>query len=302
MGRKRKTAILLLAVLLMLSGCVKRAVEAAVPTQTATAAPTPAATEAPTPSAVPASTSTATPAPTFTPEPTATPEPTPRPTPVPTPTPVGAKAKRHGKRIVPADWGVTIPLRSVPADDSFFSSTCMIGNSLVEGFQLWSGLHNIRCMAETGATVYSVVKEMDLRPLRNERYSDVYLVLGLNEMGMPVESYIENYEEVVDYARQYQPDANIIVVSVTPVMRFVEEQSIYYTMANINAYNDALREMCARKECWYLDISSVLIDEDGYLSAFYGYSGDGKHFEPTGYMLWANYMRTHYVSDSLPAE
>ena len=299
MNKKRHKAIgLLLAALIIFDGCMLRQGKPE-PTPEPTALPaiqTPEPTSAPTPTPPP------TPTVTFTPEPTATPGPTEEPTPEPTPEPLGAKAVRSGNRLVPADWGPEIPLRANPVEDSFFDSACMIGNSLVQGFQLWSGLHNITCMAETGATVYSVTKEMDLRPLRNGRFTDVYLVLGLNEMGMPIADFTENYGEIIDYARRYQPDANIIVVSVTPVMRWVEQQSLYYTMENINAYNAALRELCEQKGCWLMDIATPLMDNEGYLSAFYGYSGDGKHFEPTGYMLWADYMRYHYIDENLLTE
>ncbi len=296
---ERSAAVFLAAALLILSGCVHRP---------AVSKTVPEATETPSPLASPTPTSAPTPPPptppvTFTPEPTATPEPTPVPTPEPSPTPEGSKARRSGKRIVPGDWGEEIPLRNAPADDSFFNSACMIGNSLVQGFQLWSGLHNIQCLAETGATVYSVVKEMDLRPVRNNRYSDVYVMLGLNEVGMETASFIENYAEVIDYIRAFQPNANIIVISVTPVMRWVDQQPYtYYTMDNINAFNDALRSMCAEKQCWFLDLSSALTDEEGYLSEVYAYKGDGKHLEANGYELWADYMRNHYVNETLLAE
>ena len=34
----------------------------------------------------------------------------------------------------------------------------------------------------------------------------------------------------------------------------------------------------------------------------YAFVGDGKHFEKSGYVAWANYMKTHYVDSSLPDE
>ena len=301
MGRHRQknALILILVAALGLGGCIFRSeVRENIP----------AATAAPLPTASPTPTSAPTPSPpapeiTFTPEPTATPVPTPEPTPETTPEPAGQKARRSGGRIVPGEWGAEIPYRAAPADDSFFNSACMIGNSLVQGFQLWSGLHSITCVSSTGATVYSVPKEMRLEILWQNTFTDVYLVFGLNEMGMDVSAFIDNYARIIDYVRAYQPEANIIAVSVTPVMRWVDEAAgTPYKMASIRAYNDALRSLCDEKECWYLDLFSVLLDGEGYLSGFYGYNGDGKHFEPTGYMLWADYLRTHYIDDTLLTE
>ena len=163
--------------------------------------PTPAPTAAPTPSPEP----TPSPAVTFTPDPTATPGPTPEPTEEPTPEPtaepVMSKARRSGALIVPDEYGPVIPLRYEPAPDSFIDSACMIGNSMVQGFQLWAGLHNVTCLSETGATVYSALKKIDLRPLRNNRYSNIYLMLGLNEVGIGPEEFTENYAKIIDYIR-----------------------------------------------------------------------------------------------------
>ena len=302
MGKKYKriaTALLLAAILTGLCGCVSRQV-----VSEPTASPTAAPTGTPTPQPVtPTPRTTFTPVPTATPGPTPTPVPTPEPTPEPTPTPPGARAVRSGNRIVPGEWGVDVPMRAYPVGDNFFASSCMVGNSLVQGFQLWSGMHTIRCMAETGATVYSATREMDLRDLRNNRYDNVYLMLGLNEVGMDAGSFARNYGEVIDYVRRYQPEANIIVISVTPVTRWVDETpNSFYTMANITALNAALRTLCAQKQCWYLDVASVLMDGEGYLSTVYAYAGDGKHLEANGYELWADYMRTHYIDQSLLVE
>ena len=60
------------------------------------------------------------------------------------------------------------------------------------------------------------------------------------------------------------------------------------------------KSFCSRKR--YLDIYHLLLDKDGYLSGDYAFVGDGKHFEKSGYVAWANYMKTHYVDSSLPDE
>ena len=158
-------------------------------------------------------------------------------------------------------------------------------------------------LTETGATVYSALKKIDLRPVRNNRYSNIYLMLGLNEVGIGPEEFTENYAKIIDYIRACQPEANIIAVSVTPVVRWVTQQPYTsYTLENINELNAALRELCAGKECWYLDIASELSDEEGYLLELYAYRGDGKHMEANGYELWADIMRTHYVDEGLLSE
>ena len=256
---------------------------------------------------------TATPCPADTPQPgEATPEVTaevsmtPKPTAEPTPTPSGAKAQRDGDLIVPADWGAIVPERTNAVYDSHFDRSCMIGNSLVEGFRMWSGVTNMRCIYGTGAVVNNVLGTLDLSPLTlndADYYHDIYLMFGLNEVGTDVNSFVQSYKTLIEYVREHQTKANIYVISVTPVTQDVDaDPNEVQSMERINAFNSALKQLCADEKCWYLDIYSMLVDEYGYLSSNYAFAGDGKHFEKSGYVAWANYMKTHYVDEGLLTE
>lgn len=256
---------------------------------------------------------TATPRPADTPQPgEATPEAsaeasmTPKPTAEPTPTPSGAKAKRDGDLIVPADWGAIVPERAEAVYDSHFDRSCMIGNSLVEGFLMWSGVTNIRYIYGTGAVVNNVLGTLDLSPLTlndPDYFQDIYLMFGLNEVGTDVNSFVQSYKTLIDYVREHQTKANIYVISVTPVTQEVDaDPNEVQSMERINSFNSALKQLCADNNCWYLDIYSMLVDEYGFLSSDYAFAGDGKHFEKSGYVAWANYMKTHYVDEGLLTE
>ena len=253
-----------------------------------------------------------TPTPSPTPDPNATPTPeptpaiTPTPSPEPTPTPSGPKAVRQGNSIIPADWGVEVPERIRAVYDSFFDRTCMIGNSMVDGFMMWSGLTNIRYIYSTGATVDKVIGVLDLAPITLNKpgyYTDIYLMFGLNEVGGSVSVFISGYQKLVDYIRKYQPNANIYCISITPVTEAVDvNPNEPQSMQRINNFNETLREFCEQNNCWYLNIYDLLLDETGYLSMRYAFAGDGKHFEKSGYVAWANYMKTHYVDADLLTE
>ena len=215
---------------------------------------------------------TATPRPADTPQPgEATPEAsaevsmTPKPTAVPTPTPSGAKAKRDGELIVPADWGAIVPERAEAVYDSHFDRSCMIGNSLVDGFFLWSGVTNMRYIYGTGAVVNNVLGTLDLSPLTlndPDYYQDNYLMFGLNEVGTDVNSFVQSYKKLIEYVREHQTKANIYVISITPVTQEVDaDPNEVQSMERINSFNSALKQLCADNNCWYLDIYSMLVDE-----------------------------------------
>ena len=250
-----------------------------------------------------------TPVPETTPEAGAAGEATPSPTPSPSPspTPSGPKAKKLGELIVPADWGAIVPERQKTVYDSFFDRSVMIGNSMVEGFFMWAGMEkNMEFVYNTGATVTNAVGGMDLAKLtlnKSDYYTDIYLMFGLNEIGTDVNSFVQNYKRLVDFVREHQTKANIYIVSVTPVTRKVDEDpNEVQKMDRIRTFNYALKEFCVDQNCWYLDIYSILLDKNGYLSGDYAYIGDGKHFEKSGYVAWANYMKTHYVDEGLLTE
>lgn len=236
----------------------------------------------------------------------ATPSVTPTPTPAPTATPSGPKARQLGDLVVPADWGPSIPERKRAVFDSFFDRSIMIGNSMVDGFRSWADMPNIRYVFGTGATVANAVGGLDLSPLTlnaSDYYNNVFLMFGLNEIGTDVNSFVQHYKRLVDFVRENQTKANIIIVSVTPVTRQVDEDpNEVQKMDRIRLFNAALQEFCMDQNCWYLDIYNMMLDSNGYLSGDYAYVGDGKHFEKSGYVAWANYMKLHYVDDGLLTE
>ena len=241
-----------------------------------------------------------------TPTPEVTPAPTELPTATPVPTPAGDPAKLVDGRIVPADWGVVVPEREVAQFNSFFDNSVMIGNSLAEGFYMWAGLaENFTFICNANLWIDQVIGGIDLSKvtLNPGRYESIYLVFGLNEVGNSVELFIEEYKEVIAFLREYQPNATIYVHSVTPIMEKVDvDPGEVQTMERINNFNERLKEMCAEEQCWYVDIYSMLLDENGYLSTAYAFEGDGKHFEKSGYVAWANYLKSHYVDKSLIPE
>ena len=231
--------------------------------------------------------------------PDATAEPSPTAAPTATPIPEGDAAKMVDGYIAPADWGVVVPERSAPVYDSFFDHACMIGNSLMDGFKMWSGMSNCHYITHANMWAKDVLTQGYLYDITVNSYDSIYILLGLNEIGASVASFIDSYGAILDYIRSFQPTATIYVVSVTPVTAAVDaDPNQYATMKQIDLFNSKLQELCAEKGCWYLDVYSILVNGDGFLDDYYAYD-DGEHFEKSGYVAWADYMKTHYVDSTL---
>lgn len=198
-----------------------------------------------------------------------------------------------------------VPLREA-ADDSFFEDAAFMGNSLMNGFEMFSGLttpdyYTATSMSVLGATsVYCVTLDNGgagtmVDGLIQKPYGKIYILLGINEIGLDVEYFIDQYSAMLDTIIAAQPECDIYILGLTPVSQAKSSSSSSFNMSRIETYNNALYELAAEKNCYYLDMVSALADETGYLPA--NETTDGIHFSAGLYSVWADFIRTHYVGD-----
>lgn len=199
-------------------------------------------------------------------------------------------ALRHG--LTPTYAGPEVP-EQPEADEAFFATSAILGNSLVDGLQLYSGLKTLNYFCGTSMSVDSVTgRDAALvQSLCGKTYDRIYIELGINEIGNPADYFTSRYGTLLDRIITAQPEAEIYIISVLPVTKAKSDSSVY-NMDRINAYNEALYRLAAEKKCRYLDVCSALTGDDGYLPA--AWSWDGVHLKADYYSVWENYMRTHY--------
>ena len=198
--------------------------------------------------------------------------------------------------------GPDTPVQSV-AGEEFFSDACIIGNSLVEGIRLFSGLKTMTYYSCTGMTVISAVSGRDfvLYPgyrgsavdaMSQRDFSKVYIELGINEIGFPVETFTAYYRTLIERVKAAQPDADIYILSLTPVSRAKDAQGTF-TMARVNSYNAGLKALAKDMEVYFIDCVTPLVDETGFLPP--KDTWDGVHFDIPKYSEWEHIIRTRYV-------
>lgn len=177
------------------------------------------------------------------------------------------------------------------ADDSFFEDAAILGNSLVEGLRIYSKLTSLDYYSGTSMTVISASSQLDA--MAQHSYGKVYIELGINDIGWPVETFIADYGKMLDRIRADQPEADIYIMAITPVSRSREASSSYFTKARVEMYNSALYELAKEKECYYLDCYTILQGPDGYLPE--ENTWDGVHLNVPQYSVWEECIRTHYA-------
>jgi len=217
------------------------------------------------------------------PEPSDSPEPSETPEPEP----------------VPPD----IPLQEVPAEDSFFEDAAFMGNSLMNGFETFSGIttpdyYTATSMTVVGATSkYCVALDNGnagtmLDGVTQKQYGKIYILLGINEIGMNVDAFIEQYGAMVDKILEVQENCDLYIMGLSPVS-MAKSSDPTFSMDRVRTYNEALYNLAKDKGCWYMDLVEALADDTGYLPS--NETADGVHLSANLYSVWADYVRTHYV-------
>ena len=180
------------------------------------------------------------------------------------------------------------------APDEFFANSAMLGNSLAQGMQLYSGLKNLGMDFFCYQSVTVNNADTYVTQLCQRQYDRVYIEYGINEIYMEPAAFAAAYGKIVDRIRAAMPEAEIYVMAVTPVTA-ARSSGGSFTMTRIRALNAALHDMAAERECWYLDCCETLCDDTGYLVGSYAGWDGSPHLAESGYRAWADVIRTYYA-------
>ena len=122
----------------------------------------------------------------------------------------------------------------------------------------------------------------------------VYIMLGMNDILLTpdVETYLGNYQILINLIRAQSPGVEIFIQSITPgtAVEVLEPNN-----AQIFEYDLALVEFCYKYGYHYIDVATALRDENGALREEYCSDPDRKgfHFTNEACGIWLDYLRTH---------
>lgn len=253
-----------------------------------------------------------------TPAATEMPAPTPEPTEMPvypaSDTDLTAAAPAPGPEgtpppVTPPPVVVTEPPAGTErVDDTYFADTAFLGNSLMDGLRLFGKLQHGDFYAGTSASVISVntVRDVEaggdnkitkMQALLSKQYGKIYVLFGINELGFNVDSFTELYGELLDQIAAGEPNAKIIVLSLTPITQARDREDDLFTRERIEQFNEAVAKMATGKGYTYLNLYDALADEEGWLPE--QQSTDGIHFQPSKYLEWADFLRTHFDTEGV---
>lgn len=180
-----------------------------------------------------------------------------------------------------------------------FSDTLFIGDSRTVGLSEYGDLGQAVVFANSGMSVFNLLdaqvalengdKQKLDQVLSARNFKTIYLMLGINELGYEYHSIVNQYQAVVDWIREKQPDATLVLEANLHVTEEKSAKSDIYNNQRIDALNDAIRDIAEDTGCLYIDVNPIFDDGNGNLSA--AYSTDGAHVLGKYYSVWVDWIR-----------
>lgn len=192
-------------------------------------------------------------------------------------------------------------------EDDYFADAVFIGDSRTVGLYEYGGLEEISAFyASTGLTVYKIFsaeivevpgqrQKITIEEALNEnQFKKIYLMIGINEMGMgTVETFTTRYKEVVDHLLELQPEAIVYIQGILKVTTERSKKGDYINNEGIVARNEALSELADNVRIFYLDVNPLICDDTGGMEPSYTF--DGVHLKAKYVEIWKDYLKSHAI-------
>lgn len=199
------------------------------------------------------------------------------------------------------DFDINASRINVPEDKIIegydFSEDVFIGDSRTEGLTAYAVLTTSTVLATRGLMASSALtnKFIDMGNnqkgtiidyLRKHRFRKAYIMLGLNELGCVVDTYISSYKTLIDEIREIDPNMEIYILPVIPMVE--ERTDEVYNNEIIATFNKEIKKMCDEMKLPLINISAALVNEEGTLPE--EFSRDGIHLNTKGLTRMVNYL------------
>lgn len=191
-------------------------------------------------------------------------------------------------------------------EDDYFDDAVFIGDSRIVSLYSYSGWEKATFYCSSGMRLDGVFGEPNHRfkdgnwkeniyeALKRKQYSKIYIMLGINDMGVGDLEHFQNlYQDVIAKLREVQPSAIIYVQGIMKVTSERSRQGDYITNEAIELRNQYLETLDNQRDIIYLDVNSVVCDQTGGLKSEYSF--DGVHLYAKHISVWTDYLKSHAV-------
>ena len=167
------------------------------------------------------------------------------------------------------------------------SDIIFLGNSITDGGEWCELFGNANCKNRgiSGDITLGVLNRLET--ITKGQPAMVFLMIGTNDMdrGFSNDTIAMNVRKIVQRIKAESPRTKIIVQSILPTNDcyglFTGHTKRWRDVALVN---DMLKTMTEEEDVTYLDLYSLMANEEGKMSA--EYSNDGLHLNGEGYKVW----------------
>lgn len=163
----------------------------------------------------------------------------------------------------------------------------LVAGSLGSGNALW------KVSDESVHPSYKGEKMLVENAVKKTKAKKVYIMLGINDVTLyGIDGSVANMDELIGRILKKSPKAEIYVQSATPRIAGVTSKP---TNQMLFEYDLKLYELCVERGWNYVDVASVMRDENGYLPDAYCSDAPtmGMHFTDEACQVWVDYLLTH---------
>lgn len=164
---------------------------------------------------------------------------------------------------------------------AIFANAVIMGDSISEAFTEYDILNASSVIAKIGVEL----DELDEQVAKVEKLNPqlIFLSYGMNDIiatNGDTDEFIKQYDALLKELQKKLPDTKLFVNSIFPVQeQEIEKEPAYEKLAD---YNEALRELCDKRQIAFIDNTDLVSDSD--------YEEDGVHFKAEFYPYWLNRM------------
>lgn len=180
----------------------------------------------------------------------------------------------------------------------YFDDALFIGDSRTVGIMEYGNLNNATFFANNGLSVYNVREKVVSSPkigkltldelLTNKKFSKIYIMLGINELGYDLNQNIEKYSNLIEYIMKKQPDSIIYIEANLHVTNKKSSTDKIFNNKNIDLFNNSIKKLADNKKIFYIDINEKFNDGKGNLAA--EYTSDQVHIYAKYYKEWSDWI------------
>lgn len=174
------------------------------------------------------------------------------------------------------------------------TSIVFFGNSITNGCE-WSellGMPNAVNRGISGDIVQGLIDRTDA--VTKGQPEKIFILIGVNDLSHQVsaDSIARATEILVDKIHAESPRTQIYLQSMLPFnMNFGRYKGLTGHEKDVVAGNELNKKMCERKGITYIDLYSLMVDEDGNLRP--DLTNDGLHLLGSAYLIWRDALQPY---------